>query len=72
MVTIDQVAGTARKPYHQRFHARAHHLTQQVGQAVDAWFDGAFVGVHYPTASYPDAFTPSPPRPSRTPSSSRR
>ena len=29
----------------------------EVGKAVDAWFDGGFVGVDYPTTSFPDAFT---------------
>jgi hypothetical protein len=56
VVTIDKVAGNVHKPYHRRFHAHAKHLTRQVGQAVDAWFDGGFVGVDYPTHSYPGAF----------------
>jgi hypothetical protein len=56
VVTIDKVAGNFQKPYHRAFHAHAKHLTRQVGQAVDAWFDGGFVGVDYPTHSYPDAF----------------
>ena len=57
VVTIDKVAGNLHKPYHRRFHAHAKHLTREVGQAVDAWFDGGFVGVDYPTHSYPGAFT---------------
>ncbi len=57
VVSIDQVAGTGRSSYHQTFHTHADSLKRDVGHAVDAWFDGAFVGVDYPTESYPDAFT---------------
>ncbi len=56
VVSIDRVAGTARSSYHHTFHAQASRLTHQVGDAVDAWFDGGFVGVDYPASSYPDAF----------------
>ena len=56
-VSIGQVAGTAHKPDRQRFHRASDHLGAEVGRAVDAWFDGGFVGVSYPTTSFPDAFT---------------
>lgn len=57
VVTIDKVAGSFHQPYHRRFRAHAGHLRREVGKAVDAWFDGAFVGVDYPRASYPHAFS---------------
>ena len=56
VVSIDKVAGNFHQPYRRTFHAHAKHLTRQVGQAVDSWFDGGFVGVDYPTHRYPDAF----------------
>jgi hypothetical protein len=56
-VRIAHVAGTVHKPYRQRFHRQADGLSAEVGKAVDAWFDGGFVGVSYPTTSFPDAFT---------------
>ena len=56
-VRIAHVAGTVHKPYRQRFHHQADGLSAEVGRAVDAWFDGGFVGVSYPTTSFPDAFT---------------
>jgi hypothetical protein len=55
-VSIDHVAGTVHKAYHKRFHQHARYLAAQVGKAVDAWFDGGFVGVDYTTTQYPDAF----------------
>ncbi len=57
VVTIGQVAGTVHKPNRQRFERHASHLRAEVGKAVDAWFDGAFVGVDYPTTDFPAAFT---------------
>lgn len=57
VVTIGQVAGAAHKPSRQRFKQQAAHLRAEVGKAVDAWFDGAFVGVDYPTTDFPAAFT---------------
>ena len=57
VVSIDKVAGTVHKPNRQRFHHQPAHLRAEVGQAVDAWFDGGFVGVDYPTTDFPDAFT---------------
>jgi hypothetical protein len=57
VVTIGKVAGTVHKPNRQRFQQRAAHLRADVGKAVDAWFDGGFVGVAYPTTRFPEAFT---------------
>jgi hypothetical protein len=57
VVTIGQVAGAVHKPNRQRFKQHASHLRADVGKAVDAWFDGAFVGVDYPTTDFPAAFT---------------
>ena len=57
VVTIGRVAGTVHKPNRQRFQHAASHLRADVGKAVDAWFDGGFVGVDYPTTSFPDAFS---------------
>jgi hypothetical protein len=57
VVTIGKVAGTVQKPNRQRFQHQAGHLRADVGKAVDAWFDGGFVGVDYPTTDFPDAFT---------------
>jgi hypothetical protein len=55
-VTIGQVAGSFRQPYHRQFEKHAKRLRKQVGAAVDAWFDGAFVGVSYPRHDFPAAF----------------
>jgi hypothetical protein len=55
-VTIGHVAGAFRKPYHRQFHRHVRHLRQDVGAAVDAWLDGAFVGVSYPRDDFPAAF----------------
>jgi hypothetical protein len=57
VVSIGTVAGTGRASYRQAFHAHATSFTRDVGQAADGWFDGGFLGVDYPTGSYPDAFT---------------
>lgn len=57
VVTIGQVAGTVHQPNRRRFEKQARHLRADVGKAVDAWFDGGFVGVDYPTTDFPDAFT---------------
>ncbi len=57
VVSIDKVAGTGKASYHQTFHAHAKALSHDVGHAVDAWFDGGFLAVGYPTSDYPDAFT---------------
>jgi hypothetical protein len=55
-VTIGHVAGAYRKPNRRQFHRHAQHLRKEVGAAVDAWFDGGFVGVSYPRDAFPSAF----------------
>ncbi len=55
-VTIGDVAGAFRKPYHRQFTQHSQHLRKEVGAAVDGWFDGAFVGVSYPRDDFPAAF----------------
>lgn len=56
-VTIGKVAGIGRKnTYRKRFRPSVRPLEKRVGRAVDAWFDGAYVGVGYPRSSFSDAF----------------
>jgi len=55
-VTIGKVSGTIRKPYRKKFRKHRKALETKVGRAVDGWFDGAFVGLGYPTGSFPQAF----------------
>jgi len=57
VVSIGEVAGTVHQPNRQRFRREIPHLRADVGKAVDAWFDGGFVGVDYPTTTFPDAFS---------------
>jgi len=56
-VKLGRVVGDLKKPYHRRFKSHEKSLKSQVGQAVDAWFDGGFVGVSYPRTDFPTAFT---------------
>ncbi len=55
-VVIGTVAGNVHQPFRQRFAAVRHDLQASVGQAVDAWLDGGFVGVSYPRDSFDAAF----------------
>ena len=55
-VTIGKVAGTIRRPYRKNFFHHRQHLRKHVGDAVDRWLDGGFVGVHYPRSRFPRAF----------------
>ncbi len=55
-VSLGQVSGTVRKHFRKEFKKRSGALETQVRTAVDGWFEGAFVGVSYPTGSYPHAF----------------
>lgn len=56
-ISIGQVAGTAiKQKYRKRFRADAQVFEKRVGQAVDGWFDNAFVGVSYPRSSFAHAF----------------
>jgi len=56
-VRIGTVAGNVHQPYRQRFAAARQEVEASVGQAVDAWVDGGFVGVDYPRDSFPSAFS---------------
>jgi hypothetical protein len=56
-IVIGTVAGNVHKPFRQRFAAARPDLEKSVGQAVDAWLDGGFVGVTYPRDSFGSAFT---------------
>ncbi len=56
-VKIGTVAGNVHQPFRQRFAAVRQGLETSVGQAVDAWLDGAFVGVSYPRDSFDAAFS---------------
>jgi hypothetical protein len=56
-VVIGTVAGNVHQPYRSRFAAARQDLVTSVGRAVDAWLDGAYVGVSYPRDSFGTAFT---------------
>ena len=56
-VVLGKVAGNLHQPNRRIFKKYRKHLQQHVGKAVDAWFDGAFVGVDYPRDAFPTAFT---------------
>ena len=56
-VLLGKVAGTIKKKNWKTFmddHRQT--MLKQVGQAVDSWIDGGFVGVDYPRASFSSAF----------------
>ncbi len=55
-IVIGTVAGNVHQPYRRRFAAARPQLEKSVGQAVDAWLDGGFVGVSYPRDSFDTAF----------------
>jgi hypothetical protein len=55
-VVVAKVAGNLHQPNRRIFKKYRKHLQQKVGKAVDAWFDGGFVGVHYPRDDFPTAF----------------
>jgi hypothetical protein len=56
-VTIGKVAGNVHQPFKARFAARKQGVANAIGHAVDAWLDGAYVGVSYPRDSFDAAFT---------------
>ena len=56
-VVIGSVAGDVRGGARQRFAAARPALEKSVGQAVDTWLDGGFVGVTYPRDTFDTAFT---------------
>ncbi len=56
-VVLGKVAGTIKKKNWKAFmkdHRKP--MLQQVGEAVDSWIDGGFVGVDYPRDSFDSAF----------------
>jgi hypothetical protein len=57
-VLLGKVAGTIKKKNWKTF-MNDHRKTMltQVGQAVDTWIDGGFVGVDYPRDSFDSAFS---------------
>jgi hypothetical protein len=55
-VVLGKVAGTIRKKSWKVFTQHRKHLLTRVGQAVDTWLDGGFVGVDYPRHSFGTAF----------------
>ena len=55
-VVLGKVAGNVHQPFRDRFAAVRQHLEASVGQAVDAWLDGGFVGVSYPRDTFDAAF----------------
>jgi hypothetical protein len=56
-VVLGKVAGNLHQPNRRVFAKYSKHVQKNVGKAVDAWFDGAFVGVDYPRRDFPDAFS---------------
>jgi hypothetical protein len=55
-VVIGRVAGNVHQPSRHRFAAARVDLEKSVGEAVDAWLDGGFVGVTYPRDGFDTAF----------------
>lgn len=55
-VVIGKVAGAVHGANHERFVAHRKRLEALIGNAVDRWIDGGFVGVDYPRDSFPAAF----------------
>jgi hypothetical protein len=56
-VKLGKVAGTLQKKNWKVFiNHHSKHVLADVGQAVDTWIDGGFVGVHYPRGGFPEAF----------------
>ena len=55
-VSLGKVSGTVRKHFRKQFAKHRGALETQVRTAVDGWFDGAFVAVHYPANTFPHAF----------------
>lgn len=56
-VLLGKVAGTIKKKYWKTFmedHRKT--MLEQVGEAVDTWIDGGYVGVDYPRDSFKSAF----------------
>jgi hypothetical protein len=54
---LGRVVGDLKKKYHKRFKSHEKSLRTDVGQAVDSWLDGGFVGVSYPRTDFSSAFS---------------
>jgi hypothetical protein len=55
-VVLGRVAGNLHQPNKKIFAKHRKRLLTRVGQAVDGWIDGGFVGVGYPRDSFSAAF----------------
>jgi hypothetical protein len=55
-VVLGKVAGNLHQPNRKVFKKHRKQTLKQVGQAVDTWIDGGFVGVDYPRDSFGSAF----------------
>jgi hypothetical protein len=55
-VRLGKVSGIIRTSFRKRFKKNRVPLETGVRKAVDGWFDGAFVGVAYPTGRFPHAY----------------
>lgn len=53
---VGEVAGIVQPHNRKVFLQHRKRSLVRVGNAVDEWLDGAFVGVHYPRRSFPHAF----------------
>lgn len=56
-VLLGRVAGNLHQPNKRVFDKHRKRLLRRVGEAVDSWIDGGFVGVAYPRKRFPAAFT---------------
>jgi hypothetical protein len=56
-VRLGKVAGTIKKKNRKAFMDHRKTMLKQVGDAVDTWIDGGFVGVDYPRESFGSAFS---------------
>ena len=51
------MAGNLHQPNKRVFERHRQRVLKRVGEAVDSWIDGGFVGVDYPRKSFPAAFS---------------
>ena len=55
-LVLGQVAGTVHQPNKRIFKKHRKQTLEKIGQAVDTWIDGGFVGVDYPRNDFGSAF----------------
>jgi hypothetical protein len=55
-VVLGRVAGNLHQPNKRAFKKHRKETLKKVGQAVDTWIDGGFVGVSYPRDDFGSAF----------------